>query len=79
MAERKYSDKGIPILPLEQKLDAMNYCIKQGSYEDAAGHLCDLLELCRTKIITHNGMMFANLEYMVRKYGEHPTPIKGVK
>lgn len=74
-----YSDKGIPILTLQKKLGALDYCMKQKSYEDAAGHMCDLLELCRKNIITDSGMMYANLEYMVRKYGEHPTPIKDVK
>ena len=53
-----------------QKLERLLWCLNSHSYEDAAGHLCDLLEHCRTKIITDEGMMFANLEAMVRKYGK---------
>jgi hypothetical protein len=73
--ERQYSEYGIPILPKKEKLEALAVCMNNGSYEDAAGHLCDLLEYCRRKI-THNGMMFANLDAMVKKYGKFLAPIE---
>lgn len=75
----EFSPQGIPILTKKEKLDALVHCMNDGSYEDAAGHMCDLLELCRQKIITHDGMMFASLEAMVKKYGKNPTPIKEKK
>ena len=72
----EYSDRGIPIVTLENKLEYLAAMLKEGAYEDAAGHLCDLLELCRNKIRTDDGMMFADLKAMVGYYGRHPTPIK---
>jgi len=37
------SENGISILTMEKKLDALAYCIKNDSDEDAVGHLLDLL------------------------------------
>ena len=60
---------------IAEKLEALAYCVDRKSYEDVAGHLCDLLEFCRQQIVTHDGMMmFANLEAMTRKYGATPWP-----
>jgi hypothetical protein len=79
MASRKieFSARGIPILTLQEKLDALASCIKEvdGGYEDAAGHLCDLLEMCRLKIVSDECMMFVDLIAMVRYYGKEPTQI----
>ena len=41
----EFSPQGIPILPLNEKLEGSADCLRDESYEDAAGHLCDLLEL----------------------------------
>lgn len=71
-----YSDHGIPILSMSEKLEALKEMIEEEAYDDAAGHLCDLLEFCRSKIITDDGMIFANLQSMVKYYGKHPTPIE---
>ena len=60
----KFSEHGVPILPLRDKLDGLNHCLAEGEWEDAAGHLCDLLELCRRKIVTHDGMGFVDLAAM---------------
>ena len=59
-------------MKLSDKLKSLDYCFSQGDYEDCAGHLCDLLELCRQNIRTHDSMMFADLVAMVRTYGRHP-------
>jgi len=39
----EFSENGIPILTMEEKLDALAYCIKNDDDEDAVGHLVDLL------------------------------------
>jgi hypothetical protein len=74
----KFSPNGIPILTLDQKLAALVDQLNRGYYENAASHLCDLLEICRQKIVTHEGMMFVDLKAMIRKYGSNPTPVEGV-
>lgn len=74
-----FSYHGIPIIDLQTKLGYLKSVIEGGSYEDAAGHLCDLLELCRKKIVTDEGMIFVDLKAMVGKYGRHPTGIEGTE
>ena len=59
--------------PLDRKIVAMVVCFDNGSYEYAAGHLCDLLELCRRNI-TKNCKQLNTLSAMVRYYGQDPTP-----
>jgi hypothetical protein len=39
----QFDSKGIPILTLEEKLDALKTCMLDGSDEDAMGHLFDLI------------------------------------
>ena len=64
------------MLSLEEKLVALAYCLaRDGHEEDAAGHLCDLLDYCRRKIRPSTRKPFRDLKEMVKKYGEHPTPI----
>jgi hypothetical protein len=70
-----FTPQGIPILSLDQKLKALGHCMTGGDYEDAAGHLCDLLDHCRRKIEPSVGDPFKNLVEMVRHYGKHPAPI----
>lgn len=64
---------GIPILSMQQKLKALAYCIEEKAYEDAAGHLCDLLSHCGKRIETDK---FPTLEKLVAYYGRNPTLIK---
>jgi len=71
----KFSDQGIPILTMQEKLKALAHCLEHGYYEDAAGHLCDLLEYCRQRIQPSSGAMFSDLEKTVRHYGERTAPI----
>ena len=59
-----HDKNGIPILPLKQKLDALAYCLREDAHGDAAGHLCDLLELCRQKIKPSVGKPFKDLKAM---------------
>jgi len=61
---------------MNKKLGSLKYCLDEGAYEDAAGHLCDLLETCRLKIETDDGMMFASLVAMVKYYGKDPKPVE---
>ena len=63
------SSKGIPILTLEQKMSALSYCFGNESYEDCAGHLCDLLNFVAIKLGRTKTEV---LDY----YGDCPTPIK---
>jgi hypothetical protein len=69
MKPMKFSDRGIPILSLDDKLDALATCLKNGSDEDSAGHLCDLLALVKARLgISHTKLM--------KLYGQHPAPIR---
>jgi hypothetical protein len=45
------------------------------SYDDAAGHLCDLLELCRTNITPSARPPFSSLQEMVETFGRNPRAI----
>lgn len=79
----EFSDKGIPILTMEEKLGALEYCTHEESWEDVAGHLCDLLEYSRKKIIEQVKLEGGNLTSelgslrgMVGYYGSNPTLIK---
>ena len=60
--------------PLDRKIVALVVCFDNGSYEDAAGHLCDLLELCRLRITPSRGKPFRTLAAMVKHYGACPKP-----
>ncbi len=64
------------VVSLETKLKYLKSCLNGKHYEDAAGHLCDLLELCRYKIGDNEGRMFANIEYVARYYGKNFHEIK---
>lgn len=73
----KFSERGVPVLKRKDKLAALTTCLNDGSYEDAAGHLCDLLELCRQNIHPSTRPMFADLPAMVNYYGQPPlTPVE---
>lgn len=61
-------------MTLAEKTAALPYCLFRGLHEDAAAHLCDLLEYCRLRIKPPGGEPFADLAEMVRHYGEKPQP-----
>lgn len=69
------SDKGISAQTVHEKLVALAYCVARDLHEDAAGHLCDLLEHCRHNIHPSAGPPFNDLREMVACYGKDPTPI----
>lgn len=71
-----FSPQGVPILTLQEKLDALAYCIKENAHEDTTGHLCDLLAHFGFKIKPSDGSKFYSLEQLVGYYGRNPTPIK---
>ena len=64
---------------MQEKLAALRYCLAEEAYEDAAGHLCDLLEHCRVNIHPSSGKPFKNLPQMVKYYGKNPEPPKGTR
>lgn len=77
-----YSETGVPIKSVSEKLVSLAYCMGHDWFEDAAGHLCDLLEYCRKKIRrtavrehSTSHPAFADLLELVKCYGEHPTPV----
>ena len=77
----EFSKLGIPLLTMKEKLDALAYTInlsinERRSLEDAAGHLCDLLEWCRIRIKPSSRSQFKDLTEMVEYYGKDPTNIK---
>lgn len=58
-------------------LDQFRYCIKNEHYEDAAVHLCDLLEFCRKQIIREDKLpAFPDLAAIVDHYGKNPGKVK---
>lgn len=60
---------------LDNKISSLNYCLDTEAYEDAAGHLCDLLEFCRQRTRTSAGTCFMDLHAMIAKYGVNPKRI----
>jgi hypothetical protein len=54
---------------LQERLNDLSYNFDEGAHEDAAGILCDLLELCRQRIKPSVRKPFATLTAMVRYYG----------
>ena len=70
-----FSAKGIPILTMREKLDSLDHCIAQEAWEDAAGHLCDILAHVGKQIKPSVGEPFQGLRELVEYYGADPTPI----
>ena len=67
----QYSSKGIPILPLATKLEALTKCATDGSWEDAMGHLFDLMaHLQPYKRFDREQI----IDFWLR-YGQNPNPI----
>lgn len=46
----QYSSRGIPILSLPEKVEALRECLESGSHEDAMGHLFDLMAHCQAEL-----------------------------
>jgi len=75
--------RGIPILPLRDKIDALACCtydfdaVRAGfgvpGWEDAAGHLFDLLAFVQAQLAA-KGIVMDFTEFR-KKYGSNPTPI----
>jgi hypothetical protein len=62
---------------LEINLCKLSNCLLAfEKYEDAAGHLCDLLEFCRLRIKPNVGEPFPDLRSLVEHYGKNPNPPK---
>lgn len=64
-----------PMPSMHEKLVSLAHCIAREWWEDAAGHLCDLLEHCRTKIRPSSGKPISSLKKMVEHYGGNPIDI----
>jgi hypothetical protein len=69
----------VTVTTLKRKLDYLASCLNEGADEDAAGHLCDLLEYCRLRIVSDEGMTFADLASMVAYYGKKPQKVTRAK
>jgi hypothetical protein len=70
----KTSNRGIPILSLDEKLKALRYCLNlPDPREDAMGHLFDLIAHIAPdyKFIDLKGVAA-----IASHYGAHPTPIE---
>jgi hypothetical protein len=68
----RHDDMGIPILPLDEKVDALKYCLLSDAAEDAMGHLFDLMHHLAP------GWQFGpfrSLQSIADHYGSRPTPI----
>jgi hypothetical protein len=66
-------------MKLADKLTVLHAEILQGRHEEAARHLCDLLELCRLNVRYPDGqkdVRFVKLESFVKQYArkEPQTP-----
>jgi len=81
MRDFKHDDKGIPILTIEEKINALKYCIDQDADEDAMGHLFDLINYLAPgyKFLMDSPTArrkFRTLKSICDYYGKQPrTPI----
>lgn len=63
-------------MKLKEKINCVYQLIQGENFEDAAAHLCDLLEMCRLNITNNEGMQFSSLEWLVKKYGKNPKAVE---
>jgi hypothetical protein len=72
MKNHGFSEHGIPILSLSDKIEGLRYCLENDHPEDAMGHLFDLIYY-----LAPDGkfLCFENVVEIARHYGSHPTPI----
>lgn len=61
---------GLPILRMEDKLEALKSCIDDGFWEDAIGHLADIYAHA-----IEYGEIDVSREEMFEMYFKHPVPI----
>jgi hypothetical protein len=89
----EFSPQGIPILTLEAKLSGFHLCVQDGSWEDALGHMFDLMHyLCpkMTVRVTESGnSVVVDYEQQApygsalyfsllhSAYGQNPVEIRG--
>lgn len=52
MGTSRYNKKGVPILPIKEKIASLEFCMKHEAWEDAAGHLADLFAYCAERIVS---------------------------
>lgn len=71
----QFDARGRPICQLKDKLAATIEMIEGEHFEDAAGHMCDLLEWMRPRIVDADGKVFGSIGAMVSYYGQHPVVI----
>lgn len=68
----QFSERGVPILTLDRKIEALKACIKDGSREDAVGHLFDLINHVAPG---YRLLGYSGIGPLCLKYGSDPTPI----
>lgn len=73
----KYTEHGVPILTLREKLDALQACLLEEplsqSDEDAMGHLCDIFHhVWKMSLQPYFNSKQDAWEY----YSQYPVPIK---
>jgi hypothetical protein len=69
----KYSNTGIPILKLSEKIDALKSCMIIELNEDALGHLFDLINHIAPE---WRFLGLQGIEELKNYYGKHPCPIE---
>lgn len=70
--EYKFTDRGIPILTLDKKIEALRHCLAKGQDEDALGHICDLLHHVAPG---YTFLRFKSAAEIIAYYGADPAPI----
>lgn len=72
----RFSDSGIPILPVQDKLGGLLTCLVNEHKEDALGHLFDLLNFVAPGYrYEADTATFANIQELAAHYGANPTPL----
>ena len=74
MKRRRDSARGIPILTVSEKCDALKYCMTEDANEDAEGHLWDLINYVYKDI--NNKPLPKNWVKKMVEAGRTPTPIE---
>ena len=67
-----FSDRGIPILELREKVAALESCLLSDSKEDSLGHLFDLISFVAPR---YKFLKFRGIKALKDWYGKNPTPI----
>lgn len=67
-----FSKQGIPILSLDEKIEALKQCLAEEQNEDAVGHLWDIM----AHLFPYRKWRLKTVRKIFKKYGKTPTPIK---